>query len=91
MVSEGLLGFSSCLFLLKSSCKTQHSRRNWGSKRRYNEETALSEKGNSKYKATKAGTNLDYSLKKKIFSMPREKGRVQTMECLEGQSKKIAC
>ena len=41
--------------------------RNRGSKKRYSEETAISEKGNSKYKATKAGTNLDYSLKKKIF------------------------
>lgn len=91
MVSEGLLGCFSCLFWVKSFCKMQHSMRNWGSKKRYSEETAISEKGNSKYKATKAATNLDYSLKKKYFSMPREKDRVQTMECLEGQSKKFAC
>ena len=63
MVSEGLLGCFSCLFWVKSFCKTQHSMRNWGSKKRYSEETAISEKQNSKYKATKAGTNLDYSLK----------------------------
>lgn len=54
---------SSCLFLVNSLVRRQYSRRNWGSKRRYSEETALSEKGNSKYKASKAGTNLDYSLK----------------------------